>query len=107
MSVKTQAQSKFINTNGIKLHYLDYPGEGQTLILTHGLTANAWSLDPLARRLSPAFHVLAVDMRGRGLSDKPSTGYTLPDVAGDFLGLMDAFGIQKGIVGGHSSWALL
>ncbi|MHB8626374.1 MAG: alpha/beta fold hydrolase [Aggregatilineales bacterium] len=99
--------SCFVEVNGLKLHYLDYPGDGQTLILTHGLTANAWSLDPLAKRLSPHFHVVTVDMRGRGLSDKPATGYALTDIASDILGLMDIFGIQQGSVGGHSSGGLL
>jgi len=99
--------SCFAKVNGIKLHYLDYPGEGQPIMLTHGLTANAWSLDPLASRLSPRFHVVVVDCRGRGLSDKPATGYTLPDIAGDILALMDTFGIKKGIVGGHSSGGLV
>ena len=99
--------SRFIKVNGLTLHYLDYGGDGPLIILTHGLTVNAWTLDPLARRLSPRWHVLVVDLRGRGLSDKPATGYTLPDIAGDILALMDHFGQEQCIIGGHSSGGLL
>jgi len=99
--------SRFVMVNGLKLHYLDYPGEGPTIILTHGLTANAWTLDPLAKLLSPQWHVIAVDSRGRGLSDKPSTGYTQADIAGDILGLMDHLGLKQSVIGGHSSGGLL
>jgi pimeloyl-ACP methyl ester carboxylesterase len=61
------------DTNGIHLHYLDYPGDGPTLILMHGLTANAHSFAGLIRAgLSPQLPVLAVDLRGRGLSDCPA-----------------------------------
>jgi pimeloyl-ACP methyl ester carboxylesterase len=99
--------SCFADVNGIKLHYLDYPGTGQPLIFLHGLTANAWTFDPLARKLSPHFHVIAVDQRGRGLSDKPATGYSMADHAADIFGLMDALGIEQGIVGGHSYGGLV
>ena len=99
--------SHFVDVNGIKLHYLDYPGDGPTIILTHGLTVNALTLDPLARLLSPHWHVIAVDLRGRGLSDKPATGYALSDIAADILALMDHLGLKQCVIGGHSSGGLL
>jgi len=95
--------SRFIDVNGLKLHYLDYPADGPTIILTHGLTANAWTLDPLARLLNAHWHVIVVDVRGRGLSDKPAAGYTQADIAADVLALMDKLGLQQAIIGGHSS----
>lgn len=101
-------QSKFIATNGIQLHYLEYGNTGPVIILMHGLTANAHCFDGLiAAGLSEKYHVLAVDLRGRGLSDKPDTGYTMADHAQDIVGLLDALGYQKVIVGGHSFGALL
>ncbi len=100
-------QSLFANVNGIRLHYLDYGGSGQPLILMHGLSANAWMLDPLAQRLSPRFRVYAVDLRGRGLSDKPLSGYAMDDHARDIVGLMDVLGIQQAVVIGHSFGGLV
>ena len=50
----------FIRTNGINLHYLDYPGRAPTLVLLPGLTASAPIFDGLIQAgLSPRFHVLA------------------------------------------------
>lgn len=100
--------SNYISTNGIQLHYLDFEGTGPTLILTHGLSANAHAFDGLiAAGLAPTFRVISVDLRGRGLSDKPITGYTMKEHAEDIIGLMDALGIEKSIIGGHSFGALL
>jgi pimeloyl-ACP methyl ester carboxylesterase len=99
--------SRFVEANGVRLHYLDHGGDGPTLVLTHGLSANAHSLDVLARLLAPALHVLAFDLRGRGLSDKPETGYSMADHAADLLGALDALGLGPVVLGGHSFGGLL
>ncbi|MBA2328248.1 MAG: alpha/beta hydrolase [Flavisolibacter sp.] len=102
------AASNFVDTNGISLHYLEYKGSGPTIILMHGLTANAHAFNGLiAEGLAPAFHVISVDLRGRGKSDQPSTGYSMKDHAKDILGLMDTLKISSAIIGGHSFGALL
>lgn len=98
----------FIETNGIRLHYLDHPGDGPTLLLAHGLTANAHFFDGLvAGGLSPALRVLAVDLRGRGQSDKPDRGYAIVDHALDLLGMMDRLGLGQVVLGGHSFGGLV
>jgi pimeloyl-ACP methyl ester carboxylesterase len=52
---------RYIDTNGIRLHYLDYPGDGPILILMHGLTANAHAFEGLIRAgLSPQLRVLGM-----------------------------------------------
>lgn len=100
--------SHFVETNGIKLHYLDHDGDGPTLILMHGLTATSRSFDGLVKAgLAPKLRVLALDLRGRGLSDKPATGYSMPEHAADILGLLDALGMEQVILGGHSFGGLL
>ena len=99
---------RYVDTNGIRLHYLEHDGDGPTLVLMHGLTANANSFGALMEAgLSPRLRVLAFDLRGRGLSDKPATGYTVEDHAADMIGALDALGIEKAIVGGHSYGGLL
>ena len=70
--------SKFAQVNRIRLHYLEYPGGQPTLIFLPGLTANAHSVIGLVNAgLSPRFRLLSLDFRGRGLSDKPATGYRM------------------------------
>ena len=99
---------KYVQTNGIRLHYLDRPGAEPTLVLLPGLTANAHSFDGLiAAGLSPRFRTLAVDFRGRGLSDKPETGYSMAAYAADMLGLLDAAGVETAVLVGHSFGALI
>lgn len=92
----------YANTNGIKLHYLDYGGEGPTLLLAHGLTANAHSFEGLVAALDGSMRIIAPDLRGRGLSDKPASGYSLEDHARDMLGLLDELGLPEVVFAGHS-----
>jgi pimeloyl-ACP methyl ester carboxylesterase len=47
-------------------------------------------------------YVIAPDLRGRGLSDKPAHGYGAPFHAADLVTLMDALGVQSADVVGHS-----
>jgi pimeloyl-ACP methyl ester carboxylesterase len=99
---------QWMRVNNIALHYLDHPGSDPPLILMPGLTANAHSFDGLINAgLSPAQRVLALDLRGRGLSDKPDSGYSMADHAADVLGLLDALKLQQVVLGGHSFGGLL
>jgi pimeloyl-ACP methyl ester carboxylesterase len=101
-------QSHIIQTNGIWLHYLEHEGDSPTIILMHGLTANAHAFDGLiAAGLSPAFHVLSIDLRGRGESSQPEEDYTMATHAKDIIGLLDGLKIDSTIIGGHSFGALL
>ncbi len=96
-------QSKFIIANQIKLHYLDFGGEGENLLLLHGLTANAHAFDGLINAgLSNHFRVISVDLRGRGLSDQPAIGYDMKSHAADMIGLLEALNINTITVCGHS-----
>jgi pimeloyl-ACP methyl ester carboxylesterase len=98
----------FIEHRGVKLHYLDHAGGEPWVVLLHGLTANAHSFDGLVEAgLSPRFRVVSVDLRGRGLSDKPPSGYSMAEHAADILGLLEALGAGPVVLGGHSFGALL
>jgi len=99
---------RFVQTNGIQLHCLDHPGGEPPLVLMPGLTANAHIFDGLLEAgLSPALRVLALDLRGRGLSDKPERGYGMAEHAADVVGLLEALGLERVVLGGHSFGGLL
>ena len=99
---------RYVDTNRIRLHYLDHGGDGPTLVLAPGLTANAHSFDGLMHAgLGGAARVLALDLRGRGESDQPSSGYAMEDHAGDVIGFLDALGLERVVMGGHSFGGLL
>lgn len=99
--------NQYTSTNGITLHTLD-SGIGKPLILMPGLTANAHSFDGLRQAgLNDNFRTIACDLRGRGLSDKPDSGYSMENHALDIIGLLDHFGINKTTLVGHSYGGLL
>jgi pimeloyl-ACP methyl ester carboxylesterase len=106
--MQSKATDRFAQVNGINLHYIDYPGGDPPLMLLPGLTANAHSFDGLVQAgLTPRFRVLALDLRGRGLSDKPAAGYSMADHAEDVIALMDHLDIHQAIMCGHSFGGLL
>jgi len=101
-----KATDKFLEANGIRLHYLHHHGVEPPLILMHGLTANAHSFDAILKA-GVRREVLAVDLRGHGLSDKPTHGYTMQDHAADIIGMLDRLGMESAVIGGHSFGGLL
>jgi pimeloyl-ACP methyl ester carboxylesterase len=48
------------------------------------------------------YHVYVPDLRGHGDSDRPATGYTFPGFASDVIAFMDAKGLKKATIVGHS-----
>jgi pimeloyl-ACP methyl ester carboxylesterase len=92
----------FCETNGISLHYLDYPGPGIPLVLAPGITANAHAFDAICAQLVGQRRIIALDLRGRGLSSAPDSGYTMADHAADLRGLFAALGLEQVVMGGHS-----
>jgi pimeloyl-ACP methyl ester carboxylesterase len=94
--------------NGVRLHWLDWAGEGGPLVCLHGLTRNAHDFDALARHLSPRFRVLALDVRGRGESEwAPVESYALPVYAEDLRAWLDALGLARVRLVGTSMGGLI
>jgi len=85
----------------IRLHYLDWGGSGRPLLLLHGLASSCRIWDFTAPLLAERFHTLAVDQRGHGLSDKPGS-YTFAEVTGDLAAFIDALGLERPVIAGHS-----
>src|ERR1700691_3532985 len=63
-----------------------------TVVLVHGFPNTSGVWEPVARHLSPRFHVVAYDVRGAGDSDAPETraGYALPVLVEDIAAVIDA-----------------
>ena len=87
----------------LEMFYLDAPGGPRSMVLLHGLSSNANAFTGvIAAGLSPAFRVIAPDMRGRARSGKPASGYSISDHARDIIGLMDKLELEQVVLGGHS-----
>jgi pimeloyl-ACP methyl ester carboxylesterase len=75
----------------------------RAVLLIHGITGTHVYLDELAQRLaSEGWYAVVPDLRGRGLSEKPAHGYGIPIHADDMLGLLDAHGLARAHLVGHS-----
>lgn len=92
----------FINLRDMNFHYLEYDGEGPSLLLLHGLASNAHFWDLVIPYLKGHFRIVAMDQRGHGSTDKPDNGYDLPEVARDIEGLVRFLGLKQPIIVGHS-----
>ena len=95
-------KSGFVNVNGIRLHYLDWGGAGETLIFLTGMGYSARLYGKFAPRFADKFRVLALTRRGQGESDYPESGYDVETLTDDILKFMDALHIDKAILAGHS-----
>ena len=91
----------FVQANGLRLHLLDWGGEGQPIVLVHatGFLAALWH--PVAVALTPKARVLGLDLRGHGDSEPGDTYYwsVFPDDLGGVLAALD-FG--PALLVGHS-----
>jgi pimeloyl-ACP methyl ester carboxylesterase len=83
-----------IATNGTTL-YTRIGGTGPAVVLLHGYgeTGDMWS--PLATKLAANHTVIVPDLRGMGLSARPSGGYDKKTQGYDVAGLLDALKIDK------------
>lgn len=93
---------RFVVLDGVRFHYLDWGGDGEPLLLLAGLGCSAHVFAELAPHLSDRFRVLALTRRGHGLTDRVQSGHALDEGAEDARRLLDALGIERAHVAGHS-----
>jgi pimeloyl-ACP methyl ester carboxylesterase len=90
----------YAQTNGIRLHYVT-AGQGPLVLLLHGFPEFWYSWRAQLRALAPHFHVVAPDLRGYNLSEKPERGYDVATLCGDVRGLIEALGEREAAIIGH------
>ena len=97
--------------DGLKLFYRDYPGSDDRppLLCLHGLTRNSRDFEDFANSYAGRFRVIAVDFRGRGMSERdPQPGrYTPMTYAADVLQLLDELTIDRALFVGTSLGGLV
>lgn len=89
---------------GVTLDHLQQ-GDPSALpvVLLPGLSDSWRSFEPVLAELPPELRVLAVSQRGHGQSSCPLSGYRPRDYAGDVVAFLDALGIARAVLVGHSS----
>jgi lipase len=96
-----------VQAGEVELAYRLWPGQGAPIIAIHGLTASHVSFVGIAERLAGRRPLLAVDLRGRGQSDKPDRGYGMRQHALDVAAAMRSLGLGPSVVLGHSMGAYI
>jgi len=86
--------------NGIRTAY-DVAGDGPDVVLVHGWMASKRYWQEASRKL-PGFRVWTPDLYGFGDTEKPGNGYTLDGYAKFLEGFLDAVGVKKAAIIGHS-----
>jgi len=100
---KSPHKSEFITVNGVRLHYLDWGGKGETMLFLHGIGDTAHIFDDFAPKFTNQFRVLGLTRRGHGESEKPDSGYDTATRVEDIRQFLDALKIPRAIVAGHSA----
>ena len=95
------AELNYIDVNGDRIAYRDQ-GDGETLLLVHGVTGNSATWRELLPRLAGDFRVITPDLLGHGESDKPHSDYSLGGLASWLRDFMDAMQISRATVVGQS-----
>jgi esterase len=84
----------------MRLHTIE-TGGGPPVVLLHGLFGSARNLGTVQRALTPLFRVIAMDARNHGASPH-AAGMHYATLAADVLETLDAAGIERAAVIGHS-----
>jgi pimeloyl-ACP methyl ester carboxylesterase len=98
---------KKVKGDGVDINLAVWEGTGKPILCVHGITANCRCWDLLAKTLTPEYRVLAMDLRGRGRSDKPPAGYSLDYHLRDINCLLDDLKLENAVIMGHSLGAFI
>jgi pimeloyl-ACP methyl ester carboxylesterase len=98
------------NSNGVKIAYFTQ-GKGEPVVLIHGWLSSAginWALPGISGQLAENYQVIALDVRGHGLSDKPAKEEAYgPELVADVVRLLDHLKIQKAHIVGYSMGGII
>lgn len=94
-------KDRFIEANGLSIRYRE-SGAGDPLLLVHGIAGFLEEWEPAIEKLSNHFRVIALDLPGHGLSDKPEIPYTLDCLTGFLKDFITAKKLSKIYLAGHS-----
>lgn len=102
--VPTAVQSRVARVNGIRMHYLR-AGDGSPVVLLHGWPQTSYMWRKLIPALAARYTVIAPDLRGYGLTDKPPSGYDKRTMAADVRALAHELGFARVAIVGHDRGA--
>ena len=89
--------------NGTRLHYAEYGNpDGEPVVFLHGWPDSWFSFSRVLPLLPESFRAVAIDQRGFGDSDRPESGYAIPEMGADVIAILDALKMERATLVGHS-----
>ena len=100
-AMSSQAETRFATVDGHRLAY-HQSGEGEYLVLVHGITTYSFIWREMVPALSERFTVISIDLLGCGESDMPlDVSYAIQDHAERLYGFLRELGVEKCHLVGH------
>lgn len=97
-----QATENWADIGDLRMHYLDWGGDGPPILALHGLASSSHWYDLVAPELAKNYRVIAPDQRGHGQTTQAAAGYDWRTLASDVSGLMNHLSVDEFTVLGHS-----
>jgi pimeloyl-ACP methyl ester carboxylesterase len=101
-AVAQNGESKYAKLGANKIHYKSYGKGKDALVLVHCWTCNLELWRDHIPELSKRARVVALDLPGHGLSDKPETTYSMDFFADAIDAVMKDAGVEHAVLVGHS-----
>ncbi|MFD5122722.1 alpha/beta fold hydrolase [Streptomyces sp. NPDC058385] len=98
------AISRWVHNGDVRLHALDYGGQGTPVLILPGITSPAVTMDFVARELTDLVRPVVLDIRGRGLSDD-AEDHSLDALATDTEAVIEQLELADPVLLGHSMGA--
>ena len=101
MFAQTTKSEFFKTSDGVRIHYVE-AGSGRAIVFIPGWTMPAWIWEKQIDEFSKTYHVIAVDPRSQGESDKPPSGHLPETRSRDYKELVDHLRLKKPVLIGWS-----
>lgn len=95
----------YVNSNGIKVHYYRTGGDKPKVVFNHGAGDDGLCWTHVVKELENDYDVIMIDARGHGKTDSTRGDYSTAQRVADLAGVIQALGLNRPVIGGHSMGA--
>ena len=97
----TDGDSKFVNIDGLKVHYRD-EGKGPVLLCLHGIQSSLHTWDGWAKEMKNKYRIIRLDLPGWGFTGPSNFGYSRDETVKFLRKFVDTLGLKKINIAGNS-----
>lgn len=101
LNMYTNSESKFIDIDGLKVHYRD-EGTGPVLLCLHGIQSSLHTWDGWVKVMNNKYRIIRIDLPGWGFTGPSNFGYKEDKTVAFLKKFIDAMEIKKLYLAGNS-----